>query len=72
MVEHFHFQGDGTQYMSCNQDKLDHAPFIYFWLCWVFADVRRLSLVGASRGYSLVAVHGLPIVLAFLFAEHRP
>ena len=45
--------------------------FTYFWLCWVFADVCRLSPVGVSRGYSLVAVHGLPIVLAFLFAEHR-
>ena len=31
----------------------------------------RLSLVAASRGYSLVAVHGLLIVVAFLVAEHR-
>ena len=31
----------------------------------------RLSLVVASRGYSLVAVHGLLIVVAFLVAEHR-
>ena len=24
----------------------------YFWLCWVFATVRGLSLVAVSRGYS--------------------
>ena len=28
--------------------------FIYFWLCWVFIAVRGLSLVAASRGYSLL------------------
>ena len=28
---------------------------IYFWLCWVFIAVRRLSLVAVSGGYSLVA-----------------
>ena len=28
--------------------------FIYFWLRWVFVAVRRLSLVAASRGYSLL------------------
>ena len=27
--------------------------FIYFWLHWVFVAARRLSLVAASRGYSL-------------------
>ena len=26
--------------------------FIYFWLCWVFVAVCRLSLVAVSRGYS--------------------
>ena len=31
---------------------------IYFWLCWVFIAVYRLSLFAASRGYSLVAVCG--------------
>ena len=30
-----------------------------------------LPLVAAGRGYSLVAVHGLPIVVASLVAEHR-
>ena len=33
--------------------------------------VRRLSLVVASEGYSLVAVLWLPIVVASLFAKHR-
>ena len=27
---------------------------IYFWLCWVFVAVHGLSLVAASRGYSLL------------------
>ena len=31
----------------------------YFWLGWAFIAVHRLSLVAASGGYSLVAVHGL-------------
>ena len=26
--------------------------FIYFWLCWVFPAVHRLSLVAASGGFS--------------------
>ena len=28
----------------------------YFWLCWVFIAARGLSLAGASRGFSAVAV----------------
>ena len=28
--------------------------FIYFWLCWVFVAAHGLSLVEASRGYSLL------------------
>ena len=27
---------------------------MYFWLCWVFVAARRLSLVAASGGYSLL------------------
>ena len=37
---------------------------IIFWLCWVFVAVHRLSLVVASRAYSVVAVHKLLIVVA--------
>ena len=32
--------------------------FIYFWLRWVFVVVRRLSLVVASGGYSLLQSTG--------------
>ena len=28
--------------------------FIYFWLCWIFIALLGLSLVVASRGYSLL------------------
>ena len=45
--------------------------FIYFWLCWVFVAVSRLSLVAASAVYSLVEVHGFLIVVASFVAEHR-
>ena len=42
-----------------------------FWLCWVFVAARGLSLVAASRGYSLVAVRGLLTMVASLAAENR-
>ena len=42
-----------------------------FWLHWVFIAARGLSLVVASRGYSLVEVHGLLIAVASLTAKHR-
>ena len=42
----------------------------YFWLCWVFIAARGLSLVVASRGYS-VAVRGLLTAVASLVVEHR-
>ena len=45
--------------------------FIYFWSCWAFAAVFRLSLAAASRGYSLVAGPELLIVVASLVVEHR-
>ena len=41
-----------------------------YWLHWVFAAVNRLSLVVASRGYSLAEVRGFLIVMASLVAEH--
>ena len=43
--------------------------FNYVWLHWVFTVARRLSLVGASGGYSPVARHGLLIAVASLVAE---
>ena len=39
-------------------------------LDWVFVAACRLSLVAASRGCSLVAMHGLLTVVVFLVAEH--
>ena len=37
---------------------------IYLCLCWVFVAAQRLSLVAVSRGYSLVAEHGLLTAVA--------
>ena len=34
---------------------------IYLWLCWVFVAVRRLSLVVASGGYSLLWCAGFSV-----------
>ena len=42
----------------------------YFWLHWVFTAAHGLSLVAASRGWSLVAMHGLLTAVASLIAEH--
>ena len=41
---------------------------IYFCLCWVFVAVPGLSLVVARKGYSLVVILGLLIVLGSVFA----
>ena len=35
--------------------------FIYFWLYWVFVDVRRLSLVVASGGYCSLRCAGFSL-----------
>ena len=43
----------------------------FVWVRWVSIAARVLSLVAASRGYSLVAVHGLLIAVASLVAELR-
>ena len=45
--------------------------YFWFWLCWVFMAMCRLSLVAASRGYSLVAVSGRLTAVASPGAEHR-
>ena len=44
---------------------------MYFWQHQVFIALHGLSLVVASRGYSLVVVHGLLIAEASFVAEHR-
>ena len=43
---------------------------VYFWLCWIIVAACGLSLVAASGGYSLVAMHRLLIAVASL-VEHR-
>ena len=45
--------------------------YLYFWLHWVFVAACVLSLVAASRGYSLVVIHRLLVVVASLVAEKR-
>ena len=39
---------------------------LFFWLCWVFIAVIRLSVVVVSMDYSLFVVHGLLVVVASL------
>ena len=46
--------------------------FIYFWICLVFIATYRLSLVVASWGYPLVAMHRLLTAVASLAMEHGP
>ena len=45
--------------------------YFYFWLCWVFITVHRLSLVVASRNYTLVVVCRLPLAMTSLVAIDR-
>ena len=42
--------------------ELNWTDDIYFWLCWVFLAAQRLSLVAASRGYSLAVCELLTVV----------
>ena len=44
--------------------------FIYLWLHWVLVAACRLSLVVASRGYSLLGCR-LLIAVASIVVEHR-
>ena len=44
--------------------------FLYFWLRWVFVDVRRISFSCGEWGLLFIAVRGLLIVVASLVAEH--
>ena len=43
---------------------------MYFWLHQAFIALHGLSLAVASRGYTLVVVHGLLIAEASFVAEH--
>ena len=57
-------------YTSCFFFFKVHS-FIYFWLCLVFIAEHGLSLVADSRAYSLGAVCGLLMTVAYLVVEHR-
>ena len=46
--------------------------FVFVLLCWVFVAVHGFSLVAASRGYSPVVVHGVPIAVVPPVADHGP
>ena len=39
-------------------NKFIYFIFIYFWLCWVFVDACRLSLVAVSGSYSSLRFTG--------------
>ena len=59
--------------INCGEVSCLHfviLKFIWFQLHWVFVAAHGLSLVEASRGYSLDAVRRLVIAVAFV-AEHR-
>ena len=44
--------------------------YLFYWLCWVFVAARRLSLVEASRGYSLLWCMGFSLWWLLFVAEH--
>ena len=47
----------GSSVLGISQARI--LEWFAFWLHWVFAAVRRLSVVAANRDYSLVEVQGL-------------
>ena len=49
---------------------LNVVSFVYLGLWWVYTAAWAFSLVVASGGYSLVAVHGLFIAVTSLAVEH--
>ena len=56
-------KGPGSQPVSMS--LFFFYNFIYLWLCCVF-----IAALAVSRGYCLLAVHGLLMVVASLVAEH--
>ena len=60
----------GVGHNLATKEREREFLFVYFWLHWVFMAACGLSLVVASRGYSLVAVCRLLIAVASLVAEH--
>ena len=62
---------DTAERLNCTDPMQTFSFSFYFWLCWVLVAARGLSLIAASRGYPLVAVNRLLIVVASLVAEHE-
>ena len=61
-----------SQFNGCSEGvKWFFKKLIIFWLCWAFVAAGRLSLVVSSRGYALVSVWGLLIVVASPVAEPK-
>ena len=48
-----------------------HILLLLLLLHWIFLAAHRLSLVAELGGYSLVAMHGLLIVVASIAVEQR-
>ena len=56
--------------MSINLNKIIYLC-MYFWQHWVSVILHGFSLVVVSGGLLFLAVHGLLIAVASLFAEYR-
>ena len=61
----------GTHYLTQEHTfiyykKFYFILFIYFWLCWVFAAARGLSLVAVNGGYSSLQCEGFSSQWLFL------
>ena len=54
---------------QCGNVTIRPFLMILFWLCWVFIAAPGLSLVAASGGCSLVAVHSLLTAVVSLVVE---
>ena len=56
----------------CKRQSCIFYFIIYFWLPWVFMAAHGLSLVAASKDYSLAVVGGLLIAVAsHCITEHK-
>ena len=54
------------------QKTLKKKVLLYFWVCWVFAAMHRLSLVVASRGYSSLQCKAFSFQWPFLLWSMDP
>ena len=63
ILKKYGISGSSRDGIQCFFFKINFMLFIsfYFWLYWVFVAVHRLSLVAASRGYSLFLCAGFSL-----------